>query len=94
MHELKYESNFLCEGEAIFRYSAEKFRGTSKQYKIEQTRISTPTVIDVEPMTIHQVEAATDIILIEASTDHLDDVIRLQDDSGRHDGRVESEHKG
>ena len=94
VHELKFESNFLCEGEAIFRYSEEKFEGKEKKYKIEETRISTTTVIDVEPMTIHQVEAATDIILIEASTDHLDDVIRLQDDSGRHDGRVESEHKG
>ena len=94
VHELKYESNFLCEGEAIFRYSGEKFTVKEKKYKIEETRISSPTVIDVEPMTIHQVEAATDIILIEASTDHLDDVIRLQDDSGRHDGRVESEHKG
>ena len=92
VHKFKYESNFLCQGEAIFRHSAEKYEGKEKNYKIEETKISAPTVIDVEPMTIHQVEAATDIILIEASTDYLDDVIRLQDDTGRQDGKVESEH--
>jgi len=94
VHRFKYESNFLCQGEAIFRHSEEKYRGKEFNYTIEEVKISAPTVIDVEPMTIHQVEAFTDIILIEASTDYLEDVIRLQDDTGRQDGKVESEHAG
>ncbi len=51
------------------------------------------TVFHVEPGEIHRVEALTDLTLIEASTPQVDDVIRLQDDSGREDGRIESEHK-
>ena len=92
VHESKYESNFLCQGEALYRYSNVKFQGKDYQYPLIERKIYSPTVIDVEPFTIHQMEATTDIILIEASTNHLDDVIRLKDDSGRHDGRIDSEH--
>ena len=31
-------------------------------------------------------------MMIEASTIELDDVVRLQDDSGRPDGHIENEH--
>jgi len=92
VHQQKYESNFLCKGEAVFRYSSTRYNGRGELYAISERTINSPTILDVEPMTIHQLEAKTDIVLIEASTDHWDDVIRLQDDSCRSDGRIDSEH--
>lgn len=35
------------------------------------------------PLTIHRMVAITDVEVIEVSTNHLDDVVRLQDDYGR-----------
>ncbi len=49
-------------------------------------------VFHVMPGQIHRVEAVEDILLIEASSLEVDDVIRLTDDSGRSDGRIQSEH--
>jgi hypothetical protein len=37
--------------------------------------------------------ADTDLLYIEASTQQLDDVVRLQDDQKRDHGRIASEHK-
>ena len=31
---------------------------------------------------------------MEVSTPEVDDVVRIDDDAGRPDGRIESEHKG
>lgn len=49
-------------------------------------------VFHVMPGQIHRVEAIEDILLIEASSLEVDDVIRLTDDSGRTSGRIQSEH--
>jgi len=48
--------------------------------------------VDVMPLTLHRLEAVTDILLYETSTPHLDDVVRILDDSRRPDGRLEQEH--
>ena len=92
-HLKKFESNFIVKGKAIFRTSDVPFSNKDISYPLNEFLISEPTVIDVCPLTIHQVEAITDIVLIESSTDHLDDVIRLQDDTGRGDGKIKSEHQ-
>jgi mannose-6-phosphate isomerase-like protein (cupin superfamily) len=42
----------------------------------------------------HRVEALTDLILVEVSTPELDDVVRIEDDAGRGNGRIQSEHLG
>jgi len=47
----------------------------------------------VTPKTLHRVRAVTDITMLEVSTPYLDDVIRVQDDRGRPNGKIESEHK-
>ena len=49
--------------------------------------------MSIEPGTIHRMIATTDLRFVEASTTHLDDVIRLQDDANRQHGRIDSEHK-
>ncbi len=92
VHQEKFESNFLVEGEAILSYSKESFT-IKKDYIIDQIKINEKSVIDVSPLGIHQLESLSDIYLLESSTNHLDDVIRLKDDSGRGDGKIESEHQ-
>jgi mannose-6-phosphate isomerase-like protein (cupin superfamily) len=48
---------------------------------------------DIKPGYVHRVVANTDLTFIEASTEHLDDVIRLQDDKGRKHGKIDYEHE-
>ena len=50
-------------------------------------------MIDVFPPTLHRLEAISDITLYETSTPQLDDVVRVQDDAKRPDGRIDIEHK-
>ena len=45
------------------------------------------------PLRKHRVIAITDTVYLEASTPEVDDVVRIQDDFGRLDGRVGSENK-
>ena len=40
-------------------------------------------VVDVPPGAVHRVTALEDSVLIEVSTPHLDDVVRIEDDYGR-----------
>jgi mannose-6-phosphate isomerase len=37
----------------------------------------------IRPGTVHRMKALEDSLLLEVSTDHLDDVVRLEDDYGR-----------
>lgn len=46
----------------------------------------------VIPLRKHRIIAKTDVILQEVSTPDVDDVTRIADDTGRGDGRIESEH--
>ena len=39
--------------------------------------------VDIPPDTVHRVKALTDVVILEASTPQLDDVVRLSDDYGR-----------
>jgi mannose-1-phosphate guanylyltransferase len=53
-----------------------------------------PNVIfHTPPGTVHRMVANEDLYYIEASTQELDDVVRLQDDRNRDHGRIDSEHK-
>jgi quercetin dioxygenase-like cupin family protein len=81
-HERKVETNVLVSGE-IELVGADGYL----------ERLVAPCYVHVTPPTVHRIRALTDIILIEASTADLDDVVRLQDDAGRGDGRIDTEHK-
>ncbi|MBI5469864.1 cupin [Candidatus Kaiserbacteria bacterium] len=41
----------------------------------------------------HRLIALEDMVMLEASTPEVDDVIRIADDTGRPDGRIEREHQ-
>ena len=93
-HNKKQETNFLFNGKIFLHYLSKnkKFSDINFDKDIKKKFIKSPSVIDVEPKTIHRIQAITDLTLFETSTPHLDDVIRLQDDKSRVSGLIRSEH--
>ncbi len=84
-HKEKLETNFIIEGEA--EVWLENDLGI-----VEKKIMKAGDFFTVKPPKKHRVIAITDIILQEVSTPEVDDVIRLEDDTNRGDGRLESEH--
>lgn len=84
-HEKKHECNYIIEGQA--EVWLEDDNG-----EIEKTEMETGDFFTVSPPRKHRVVALTDLILQEVSTPEIDDVIRIEDDTGRPDGRLENEH--
>lgn len=86
-HKEKSEHNFIFAGKIKLYYKDTKLN------KIQTILLNAGHVIYIRPEAIHRIEALSDVILIEASSPQLDDVIRLEDDYLRPDGRIEAEHK-
>jgi mannose-6-phosphate isomerase-like protein (cupin superfamily) len=51
--------------------------------ELETIELAEGQSIRITPTTVHRVEAISDVDILEASTAHLDDVIRLEDRYGR-----------
>ena len=94
-HKLKQETNVLFEGQANlhFKISNQVDNDKVSNSDINSILLASVSSVDVKPFTLHRLEAVTDIILYEISTPHLDDVIRVNDDTNRPDGRIKKEHK-
>jgi len=74
-HNVKDETVYLLSGTLIYRV-----------WENDQPRevpLAIGEAFRVTPGTIHQMEAVTDCDILEASTPHLDDVVRLTDRYGR-----------
>ena len=102
-HIEKYETNYLISGKAkiikglhidlkeerekIF----EKILGEDlhKEYSVVS---DAPYVFTNIPGEVHRVYSEEDYVAYEVSTPQLDDVVRVQDDSSRPSGLIESEH--
>ncbi len=93
-HRYKQETNVIFSGEANIHHKKqiEKHNDHISYDDIELTKVLPMTSINICPNTIHRIEALTDIVLYEISTPYLDDVIRIQDDTARNNGRIPSEH--
>ena len=87
-HREKAEHNYVLAGKIKLHYEDEK-KGEIKQVELEAGAVA-----EIKPPAVHRVEAIEDTILIEASTNQLEDVVRVEDDFGRPDGIIESEHRG
>ncbi|MGI9089472.1 MAG: cupin domain-containing protein [Gemmatimonadaceae bacterium] len=74
-HEQKDETIHLLRGEMIYRVG----EGDS----LVEVLLNAGDSFRNEPGTVHQMEAVTDCDVLEASTPHLDDVVRLSDRYGR-----------
>ena len=85
-HNKKYETNYLISGEA--EVWLENNQGVVEKFKMKEGDF-----FNVRPPRKHRVIALSDIILQEVSTPEVDDVVRIEDDAGRGDGRIKSEHQ-
>jgi mannose-6-phosphate isomerase-like protein (cupin superfamily) len=74
-HERKDETIHLLSGEMIYKIGY----GTD----LREVPMVAGDSYRNTPGTIHQMIAVTDVVLLEASTNDLDDVVRLQDRYGR-----------
>lgn len=84
-HEKKIETNYLIFGNA--EIWLENDEGV-----VEIKDMKSGDFFTVLPKRKHRVIAKTDIILQEVSTPQVDDVVRIEDDSHRKDGKIEKEH--
>jgi quercetin dioxygenase-like cupin family protein len=105
VHERKVETNYVLAGTGkLYRshnkFDVDKFLVTGMtaqavaEYEatFETINLLPGVIFDVMPGFVHRVQAITDLTFMEVSTCDLDDVIRLQDDSGRAHGKIQSEH--
>jgi len=106
VHEYKFETNYVLSGSGKLYKSKEILdiadflvNGMSEQdvknyeSSFDIIDLEPGVVFDVAPGFVHRVVAVSDLEFIEASTPHLDDVIRLQDDQGRTHGKIDNEHE-
>jgi len=74
-HNQKDETVYLLRGEMIYRVGDGE--------TLREIPLSAGDSFRNTPGTVHQMEAVTDCDVLEASTPHLDDVVRLSDRYGR-----------
>ncbi len=74
-HNRKDETIHLLSGELIYRVKLGD--------KLQDVVLTQGQSFRITPGTVHQMEAVTDCDVLEASTNELDDVVRLSDRYGR-----------
>ncbi len=75
-HERKHESIYVLSGRMIFRYRDQAGALAEREMRGGEAQ-------QVPAGRVHQFEALETTDVLEASTNHLDDVVRLQDRYGR-----------
>jgi mannose-6-phosphate isomerase len=75
-HEVKDESWLVREGRA--RLELGEVGG-----ELDPSEIGPGDAFHFPPRTVHRVTALEDTLVLEVSTNHLDDVVRLEDEYGR-----------
>jgi mannose-6-phosphate isomerase len=85
-HRVKEEANLVLCGDGVL-HVADRAGAKLRRYPLVPGQIA-----HIRAKTVHRVEAVTDLVLVEVSTPELDDVVRLEDDLGRGDGRIAAEH--
>ena len=75
-HNVKDETVYLLSGKLIYWVKL-------GDGELEDMRLEAGQAFRITPGTIHYMEAVTDCDVLEASTPHLDDVVRLKDRYGR-----------
>jgi len=76
-HEIKDESWLVREGVARLEL------GTAGEDALETIEIGEGDALHYPPGTLHRITAVEDTLIVEVSTPHLDDVVRVEDRYGR-----------
>jgi len=94
-HMMKQESNYVISGKAnvyTCNTAGNNFTTDKLLKSLIKREVKAGDAFHIQPGIAHRVEATEDLVTIEVSTPQVNDVIRLQDDTGRGNGRIESEH--
>ncbi len=75
-HEQKTETQFLISGQVKFTFGKD-------EQNLQEIILNPGDKFDVYPYTVHRAEGLIDSVILEVSTNHLDDVVRLSDDYNR-----------
>lgn len=86
-HHYKLETNYIISGHAYVYLENE-------DGVIEKKAMGRDEFFTVLPMRKHRIEAVTNVILQEVSTPEVNDVIRVEDDTNRPNGRIDTEWEG
>jgi mannose-6-phosphate isomerase len=78
-HKLKDESWYVLEGRAQLEMSAPGDPTPASEV------VPAGAAFHIRPGTVHRVSALEDTLIVEVSTPHLDDIVRLEDRYGRVD---------
>lgn len=84
LHREKDESSYVLSGRLLLT------RGASAE-SLREEEIGPGFAWRVAPGTVHSIEAIEDSVVLEVSTPHLDDVVRLEDRYGRSDADASGE---
>ena len=84
-HKYKVETNFLIKGtiEAWFE---------DKKGHIDVKILNSGSIWTIPAGVKHRIVTLEDIVLMESSSPEVDDVVRIEDDTLRGDGRIQAEH--
>lgn len=104
-HREKIETMIILEGTGMLscsntlldcdEWEKKRYSETDRFFlfgSIKEKPITKGSLLTIMPGEIHRVTAETDMTIIECSTNHLDDVVRIQDDHARPSGHIASEH--
>ena len=75
-HEKKTETQYLLSGKV-------KFLVGKTEDNLNEIILEPGDTLDIHPGDIHRAEGLEDSVIVEVSTDDLDDVVKLHDDYGR-----------
>lgn len=76
-HRQKDESWYLLQGVAELEFAGAGEKTTASEV------VRPGAAFRIRPGTVHRIRALEDVLMLEVSTPHLDDVVRLEDDYGR-----------
>ncbi len=85
-HNEKDETIYLLSGELVYRVQEGDARQggvAASGEAMKYVELKRGEAFRISPGTVHQMEAITDCDILEVSTNHLDDVVRLKDRYGR-----------
>ena len=85
-HNKKDETVYLLSGELVYRVQegdARKGGVAERAEQMNDVKLRRGEAFRISPGTVHQMEAITDCDILEVSTNHPDDIVRLRDRYGR-----------
>jgi mannose-6-phosphate isomerase-like protein (cupin superfamily) len=94
-HHFKEETSLLLVGETtlVYKRAANVDNDNVSGADLAEKHLPPGTAVEVKPPALHRLRAVTDIYSYEVTTPFNDDIIRVSDDAGRPNGRIQSEHQ-